>query len=120
MVAASFTALTISADCDDLSAPPSITISNQAPLDVIHAPARPEMLPHLEQPISDGLYVPRLAVLCFFQAAGKTAMRQPILEAEQSSLEFIGVFNREHDSTATKRLQIVNPRWPEHRRGITF
>lgn len=67
------------------------------------------MLPHLEYSIADGLHVPQLAVLRFFQAASKEAMRKPILETEHPSLEFIGVFDREHESTVTKRLQTVYP-----------
>lgn len=68
------------------------------------------MLPHLKHTVSDWLYVPQFAVLRLFQAASEAAMRQSILETEQPSFEFIGVFDREHNSTVTKRLHIVNLR----------
>ena len=58
---------------------------------------------------ADGLHVPKLAVLRFFQAASKAAMRQPVLESEQPNPECIGVFDREHNLTVTKRLQHVKP-----------
>ena len=70
------------------------------------------MLPHFEHPLSDRLHVPKLAVLRFFQAASKAAMRQPILEAKQPSPKFFGVFDRKHNLNCNQTVTDCQPCWP--------
>ena len=65
--------------CDDLSPPPSITIGVLPALDVVHAPARAEVFPHLVEALAHCLHVPQIAELNLAQALDEAQTGSVIL-----------------------------------------